>query len=183
MIFRYHDSPAPNTPAMTETLQRLTTEYIEAEDRMRLAGEDAQGQAVVLWLTQRLLNRLVAHLCQWLEQQSGNAPLAEVRQEFAQQKARAELALQPPVRTEPDVQGVLTHSVDLKTSSAGMGLQFKDVDGKVVARLQLQPTPLRQWLNIVFDQYRKAHWSTAVWPAWVVQARPPETPARTAVLH
>jgi hypothetical protein len=90
---------------------------------------------------------------------------------------------QPPVRTEPDVQGVLIHSVDLKTSNAGMGLQFKDDDGKVVASLQLQPRPLRQWLNIVFDQYHKAQWSTAVWPAWVAQARPAQTPARAAVLH
>jgi hypothetical protein len=165
------------------SLQRITTEYSEAEDRLLLAGEDAQGHTVVLWLTQRLLSRLVAHLCQWLEQQGGNAPLAEVRQEFAQQKARAEMEKQPPVRTEPDVQGVLIHSVDLKTSNAGMGLQFKDDDGKVVASLQLQPRPLRQWLNIVFDQYHKAQWSTAVWPAWVAQARPAQTPARAAVLH
>lgn len=166
-----------------KTLQRLTTEYIDAEDRIRLAGEDSQGQTVVLWLTQRLLNRLVPHLCQWLDQRVGATPLTEVRQAFAQQKARAELALQPPVRTEPDVQGMLIHSVDLKTSNAGMGLQFKDADGNVVASLQLQPRPLRQWLNIVFDQYRKAQWPTAVWPAWVAEAKPQETPARAAVLH
>ena len=49
-------------------LQRITTEFVDAEDRIRLAGEDAAGEAVVLWLTQRLLNRLVAHLCDWLEQ-------------------------------------------------------------------------------------------------------------------
>lgn len=66
---------------MTDTLQRITTEYIDHEDRLRLAGEDAQGQTTVLWLTQRLLNRLIPHLCQWLEQQGGNAPLAEVKLE------------------------------------------------------------------------------------------------------
>lgn len=167
---------------MTDTLQRITTEYIEAEDRIRLAGE-AGEKTVVLWLTQRLLNRLIPHLCQWLGQQSGNAPLAEVRQEFAQQKARAELEAQPPVRAEPDVQGVLIHSVDLKNSNAGIGLQFKDVDGNVVARLQLQPKPLRQWLNIVYDQYLQAGWPTTVWPAWVAEAKPAATSSRAAVLH
>lgn len=167
---------------MTGTLQRITTEYIEAEDRIRLAGE-ADEKTVVLWLTQRLLNRLVPHLCQWLDQRVGATPLTEVKQAFAQQKARAELEKQPPVRTEPDVQGVLIHSVDLKSANAGMRLQFKDADGNVVASLQLQPRPLRQWLNIVFDQYHKAQWPTAVWPAWVAGAKPLQAPSRAAVLH
>ena len=39
-------------------LQRFTTEYVEIEDRIRLAGETAPGHTVVLWLTQRLLARL-----------------------------------------------------------------------------------------------------------------------------
>lgn len=164
-------------------LQRITTEYSESEDRMRLAGEDGQGQTVVLWLTQRLLSRLVAHLCRWLEQQGGNAPLVEVRQEFAQQTARAELVPQPPVRAQPDVQGVLIYSVDLKTANADMGLQFRNSGGHGVASLQLQHRALRQWLNIVFDQYRKAQWPTDVWPAWVAQAKPPETPSRAVLFH
>ena len=41
------------------TLQRCTTEYVECEDRIRLAGELASGATVVLWLTQRLMNRLI----------------------------------------------------------------------------------------------------------------------------
>jgi len=137
----------------------------------------------VLWLTQRLLSRLVAHLCRWLEQQGGNAPLVEVRQEFAQQKARAELAPQPPVRADAETQGVLVHSVDLKRSRAGLVLHFKGVGGNVVASLKLQPKPLRQWLNIVYDQYLQAGWPTTVWPAWVAEAKPAATPARAAVLH
>ena len=44
------------------SLQRITTEYDEREDRIRVSGQLAQGEAVVLWLTQRLLNRLVPHL-------------------------------------------------------------------------------------------------------------------------
>lgn len=165
------------------SLHRITTEYSEAEDRLRLAGEDAHGQTVVLWLTQRLLGRLLPHLCQWLEQQGGNAPMAEVRQEFAQLKARADLAPQPPVRAGADVQGVLIHTVELNATHAGMGLQFKDMGGHMVASLHMQPMPLRQWLNIVFDQYLKAQWPTAVWPQWVADAQPPQTPARTAMLH
>ena len=39
-------------------LHRLTTDYVEEEDRIRVSGASANGDTVVLWLTQRLLNRL-----------------------------------------------------------------------------------------------------------------------------
>lgn len=164
-------------------LQRLTTQYSEVEDRIRLDGEDAQGHTEALWLTQRLLGRLIAHMCQWVEHQGGKAPLPEIRQEFAQQKARAELSPQTPVRAKVHEQGVLIHSVDIKTSNVGMDLQFKDAQGSVVASLQLQAMPLRQWLNIVYDQYQKAHWPTNVWPTWVTEANPAQTPAREVLFH
>ena len=48
-------------------LQRLTTEYVDAEDRMRLTGEIRPGETLVLWLSQRLLMRLLPHLFLWLE--------------------------------------------------------------------------------------------------------------------
>jgi len=40
---------------MTSNLDRITTEYIDAEDRLRLSGKYADGAAVVIWLTQRLI--------------------------------------------------------------------------------------------------------------------------------
>lgn len=165
------------------SLQRITTEYSDAEDRIRLTGENAQGQAAVLWLTQRLLTKLIVHLCKWVEQQSGQAPMPEIRQEFAQQQARAELAPQPPVHAEPNIEGVLIHSVDLNTSSAIMGMQFKDAQSNVVASLQLQPIALRQWLNIVYDQYHRAQWPTNMWPEWVIEAKTTQTPDRSVMFH
>ena len=47
-------------------LQRITSEYIEAEDRLRLTGEVGEGETETLWLTQRLLTRLLDHLLKWL---------------------------------------------------------------------------------------------------------------------
>ena len=66
-----------------KSLQRITTEYSETEDRIRLSGELAAGEVMILWLTQRLFNHLVYHLCGWLEKQAGNALLSEVRKEMA----------------------------------------------------------------------------------------------------
>jgi len=166
------------------SLQRITTEFIDAEDRIRLAGENASGQTVVLWLSQRMLNRLIPHLCQWLSKQMGTTLLAEVKQEFAQQKARAELEPQQSVRVDAGAQGVLVPSVTLKPARSTMKLQFKDADGNVVASLQLQPKPLRQWLNIVYDQYLRAGWPSTIWPAWVAEAKPAHSEGRgAAVLH
>lgn len=171
-------------PYTMSELQRITTEYSEAEDRIRLTGELAAGGMLTLWLTQRLLNRLVPHLTAWLEQQTGNAPLAEVRQEMAQQKATSELEPQAPVRADAQAQGVLIHSVDLKAAKVSLALVFKDAAGQGVARLQLQTKPLRQWLGIVHGQYIKAQWPTGVWPVWVEQAPVSVAPInRSAVLH
>lgn len=62
-------------------LQRITIEYRTQEDRLCLTGERA---GVVLWLTQRLLGRLVPHLTAWLEQQKGPSEHAKVMLEFQQ---------------------------------------------------------------------------------------------------
>ena len=52
---------------MPHELQRITTTYVDVEDRLRLTGVLANGTVVQLWLTQRLLGRLVPPLTSWLE--------------------------------------------------------------------------------------------------------------------
>lgn len=90
-----------------QALQRITTEYDEHEDRLRLSGELSDGSSVLLWLTQRLLYRILPHLTQWLGQHDAGAAGNAVGlwqdsdwiQGFAQQAAQAQLAPSPPVRT------------------------------------------------------------------------------------
>ena len=36
-------------------LDRITTEYLDTEDRLQLSRQYADGAAVVIWLTQRLI--------------------------------------------------------------------------------------------------------------------------------
>lgn len=167
---------------MNEPLLRFTTEYVGAEDRIRLVGESAE-KTVVLWLTPRLMNRLVLCLCQWLDQRVGATPLTEVRQEIAQQKALVELESQRPVRADAQTPAVLIHKIVFKPSRASVSLRFKDNGGHVVANLQLKPKPLRQWLQVLHGRYLQAGWSTNVWPVWVAEVKPRATPSRAAVLH
>ena len=172
-------------------LQRITTEFVDAEDRIRLAGEDAGGDALVLWLTQRLLNRLVAHLCAWLEQRIPTnihhyaaAAQAEVIQSFAQQAALAALEPQPPVQSSVQSRAWLVHSVDIASGDQGVMLTFKAAEaGSPCATLTLQDQPLRQWLNILHDQYQKAEWPLTVWPEWMAAPQPVSAPPHAVILH
>ena len=169
---------------MTAMLQRITSEYVAQEDRVRVSGECANGSTVVLWLTQRILNRLVPHLVGWLDGKAGAEPVAQVVQEFAQHTARAQLSAQAPVRAaSAGAHSVLVHAVDMGFNGAGVALKFKDQADKVVACLQLQATPLRQWINILHDQYRQAGWPAGVWPQWVTGATDLQQTSCSPVLH
>ena len=55
---------------MVIKLQRLTTEYIVIEDRIRISGETRDSGPVVMWLTNRLAMRAVPQLLRWLEDQA-----------------------------------------------------------------------------------------------------------------
>lgn len=151
---------------MMPSLQRITTEYIDLEDRIRLAGEVENAAPVVIWLTQRLLQRLLPALLQWLECQGDATPLAELLHGFAQQAARAELTPQTPVRAVAGCTAWLALSVDIAQSKEAVSLTFRGADGQD-AVLTLATKPLRQWLGIVHDAYLKADWPLNVWPDWV----------------
>ena len=62
-----------------QSLKKVTSEFIEIEDRFRLSALTTEDEAVAFWLTQRLLTRLVAHLSKQIEidsPQLSNAPAA-----------------------------------------------------------------------------------------------------------
>lgn len=180
-------------------LQRITTEYVDSEDRIRLCGEIAPNQTVVLWLTQRLLNRLVPHLLGWLEQQVGvsGAVGSDVRADavnsFAQQAAVASMEHQSPVQAHSAQSAWLVHSVDVTVNPEVVRLTFKgqtrsDPSAQTLeASVTMKALPLRQWLSILHEQCRRAGWvnaspeaANAVWPEWI-QAR--QAGGWVAVLH
>lgn len=170
-------------------LQRITTEYIDSEDRIRLSGELSPQSTVVLWLTQRLVNRLLPHLLGWLEQQAGNGAMGELFQGFAQQAAMATLEQQPPVQSAPQSMVWLVHAVNLTAAAEGVRLTFRGIgdtsapEGSDAVGLTLHAQPLRQWLGILHAQYCKADWPLTGWPDWLTEAPPPIGLASHALLH
>lgn len=167
---------------MSAPLQRLTTAYVDTEDRMRLSGEEADGRIQVLWLTQRLLGRLVPHLCAWLEQhapQLGGSEAAlvpvggegdlvrDLAQGFAQQAAQAQLAAAAAEPVQAQLSGWRVNGVDMQATSAAVHLVLRGDVAEQQAAMTLSSQALRQWLSIVHGQYRQAQWPLAIWPSWM----------------
>jgi len=164
-------------------LQRITTEYIETEDRIRLGGEIGKSASIVLWLTQRLLSQVISHLLELIEKQSlnlANTDSSSLMQEFAQQLAQAELAPELPVQTTEAAQSWLVLEVDITLSPEGtLALVFKRETGSAATQegagraiLTVEAKQLRQWLGIVRSQWQKAEWPLTLWPTWMDEQAP-----------
>lgn len=158
-------------------LQRVTTEYVDSEDRIRISGACADGALVQLWLTRRLVDRLLPMVLRWLGSDAGDTRGA-IMQEFEQQAARDAMAPLPAVQAQDD-SSMLVQAVDVSGGDSALGLAFRSSikpDDSPVYQIVLERQPLRQWLSIVHDQYRKAEWPLDVWPAWIVSAGEPIAP-------
>lgn len=160
---------------MTSALQRITTAYIDLEDRIRLAGETEGGERLVLWLTRRLLDRLVPHLVTWLEKNAGpQAPASrlydEALQGFAQEAAQARLKPEAPVPAAAPSRSWLVCAVDVSLSEASIRLNFKGLAESEQTCLTMPEAPLRQWLGIIHGLYVRAAWPTSPWPGWMGEA-------------
>lgn len=167
---------------MIPSLQRITTEYLQHEDRIRLAGEVEQAAPVAIWFTQRLLGRLLPRLMQWLEHSGPEIPRSELLHSFAQQAARSELTPQSAVQVSAQDPSWLVVVVDLTLSEELAQLVFKGEQPDQQVSLTLAAVPLRQWLNIVHDAYVRAEWPLDLWPLWVRESAEPQR-TRPALLH
>ena len=143
-------------------LQRITTEYIEAEDRVRLSGVSPSGEAVSLWVTQRLLSRLLKVILNWTAE--GENAQQAIKNAFAQQAARADLKLQLSVPAQPIA--VLVNTIDISQTVDALTLVFHCSDGPA-GQLTLQRPDVRQWLNILHDTWCRAEWPQDLWPDWM----------------
>ena len=161
-----------------QTLKRLTTEYIDSEDRLRLSAETEDDAIAILWLTQRLLARLLVPVFAWLERQEGALPRVAVLQHFAQEAAAASLKPQLPVRGIEQTSNWLITSIDVSSDAEAVHLVFRG-PAEQDAKLSLATHPLRQWLSILRKQCQKANWALDVWPSWLPEAETNTNTSRT----
>jgi hypothetical protein len=158
----------------------LTTQYVDIEDRIRVSGEDGDGRIQVMWMSQRLLNRLVQAVCNMLGSAQQDER-AELLNSFEQQAAQAQLTPQEPVRADASSVAWLVTRVDLAPGANGTRLLFHGSAGEQAA-VVMPELALRQWLSILRDHYRAAGWPAGAWPAWADSAAQ-ATPEASAILH
>jgi len=169
------------TEGSSRALKRFSTRYVESEDRVRLTGRLDDGAPEVIWLTQRMLQRLIPALLQWLEGRGSESSHRQVLHAWAQQKARADLVPGLPIQPADDSRAWVARSAHIAKRAKGIRLTFKGTgDEQVFVTFTVKG--LRQWLNIVYAAYARGGWPDDVWPDWIREsAAPQETPA--SALH
>jgi hypothetical protein len=170
-------------PLRTLILEKMTLTYVAAEDRMRLAGIAKDGNAVTLWLTQRLCNQVVRTLTGCLEK------LAEARGRLAkdavlslqQTAARQNLPALSPVTTGPEATQALVRAIEVRQNGKRFVLAFKF--GKAArAEIAFGGPGVYHWLWVLNGRYVKAGWALQSWPDWF-EGPGSKSPAGATVLH
>ena len=146
------------------------------EDRIIMDCSNKSKDTQRLWLTRRLLNRLIPSLTDQLEVASANKISKELEQAFAQEEAEVKKIKTKSVVLKKDNPSWLVTSVKVEKSKFEFKLLFinekgletigKD-DNQKKAEFVLAIPNLRQWLNALFKIYLKANWDTKFFPVWI----------------
>ncbi len=166
---------------MQHRLQRLTTRYVDTEDRIQITGTVETGASVLIWITQRLMQRLVTTMLACLTGSQQNSH-SELVNEFAQQAARAALEPQAAVVANAESAAWMAIAITVNRHENGIELIFRAHGDAHLASLFFDELQLRQWLNIVHGQYVAAEWPLGAWPDWVQESGMPAS-AATGPLH
>lgn len=162
--------------ASTEAVRRFTTEYIVPEDRIRISLEREDESLLVLWLTRRLATRMVKHVVKVvdtlprLKGRVETPPPSDNAQRRNQLEALGKIEQQAPVLAGPlpdDIESYLIIEIGLRMTRAGALLDFKKGKDEVVQTIPFPEESLRQWLGVLYLNFRKAQWEEDVWPAWI----------------
>jgi len=169
--------------------QRLTTEYIKTEDRIRICGEISGDTTVTMWLTRPLCSLFLPHLFKIAEKNTPNksiqhesATVMEIVQQFAQEKAVSSLSPAPTVRPQEQNIEQFIETVEIITDSKILTLRFLSKDSEELGPviLSFDSDQLRQWLYILSKCFRQAEWGMDYWPSWINISHQSKEPPATS---
>jgi len=177
---------------------RATLAYNQTQDRISLTCALTNEECVVLWLTARLANQLVPHLCQAVTQVP-DAPLKNgdpaVTDHDEPTSAEApdcdktpvagcaqEPAPEAPVVAGADSPAWVVTAIDLTNGPMLVQLGFRDDQGHAPVLLSLEHTQLAEWAEGLKRCYAQAGWPMDCWhkPA---SASPQRHATRRVALH
>lgn len=170
-----------------QNLKKVTSEFIETEDRIRLSALNTDNNTIAFWLTQRLLSRLISHLSKQLETDSTEAQNTQKgkprdfsrsgRDETDSNEVRntqksepqgfshsgGDVAPQSPVKIEKSNRPILITEVDIKFGNNGLILILKS-ETESRAAISFTLSELKQWLDILYSLWHKAGWPISQLP-------------------
>lgn len=161
-------------------LERITTLYSPEQDRVSLNATLRAGGTARIWLTQRIIHKLVPALISIVEPRHKDPVYTEIIAGVSQQKAVERHEPQAPVNVTEPTHDWLVSKVDLQIAQSGAVVIFCNAKGQK-ARVAMNGELLRQWLSILRRVYLMAEWHGAEWPAWMAVPQPSE--ATPKVLH
>ncbi|WP_173488962.1 MULTISPECIES: hypothetical protein [unclassified Marinobacterium] len=157
------------------TINRFTTEFSPSEDRIRMVVEESQQQTIVIWLTRRLLVRLIEAMVKAIESETVGRPESDTLQSFTQHRAQQAQVEEAPVKAIEGSSEWLINRVDLNVSHEQLTLKlFCDEE---CATLAMPRVNARQWLNIMHRLFEVAEWHYDKWPSWLQQSPSVTQPA------
>lgn len=160
-------------------LSRFSTQFCADEDRLFLTCENDAGETHIIWLTQRLTNKLLVVLFGFADKISVGRTLPaesyDLWRSGLQQTASA--ALETTRAPEPNsITGrYLATSVSVTPQEDSLQLVFL-AEGASSIPLKLSVTQMLQWLKALYICYVNANWSFQDWPQWFLEASASDVP-------
>ena len=127
--------------------------------------EESQQQTIVIWLTRRLLVRLIEAMVKAIESETVGRPESDTLQSFTQHRAQQAQVEESPVRALQGSAEWLINRVDLNVSPERLTLKLFSDDE--CATLPMPRVNARQWLNIMQRLFEVAEWHYDKWPSWL----------------
>tara|TARA_E500000331_G_scaffold353699_1_gene404933 strand:+ start:465 stop:971 length:507 start_codon:yes stop_codon:yes gene_type:complete len=147
-------------------LQRITTQFVDIEDRVKISALSQDNETLVLWLTQRLLIRIVDRCLTFVDENIGakgaNLPVSEAssnKQPNLQQISPSEEAVVATL----NCRSLLIQEVDLRYYQDQLSIVFRHNKENQFS-LHFDRQQLCQWLTIIFNIWRQAEWPMTIWP-------------------
>jgi hypothetical protein len=150
-------------------IQTFTGRYDPVEDRLRLDLVNAAGEKQSIFLTRRLVDRVIPVLVSHLEGKTPEGVPADLAQGMSQSRARQARQTgeaTPAVAVDAETPTWLCRTMHFQTADHGLNVIVTD-DTQVDAVMPMVEANLRAVLDIFLDLYTKACWPTEPFPEWI----------------
>ena len=150
-------------------VQTFTALYDRIEDRICMNAVDATGAKQSIYLTRRLMDRIIPVVAKHLEEKTPKGVPANVVQSMTQERVRQVRKAEPPaepVQADLETPRWLCTTIQMSKQPSGLAVTLTG-DAACKAQIPLADPHLRTVLDIFRNSYAKAGWDLRVFPEWL----------------